>query len=172
MIGSLIRIGLLLVAAVLVYNYFWGTDSERDSSKKIFGQMRDVVVSVGSLVKAEKNKFDAGKYDNALEKLGGAYRAIRDRAQHVDEKLLKRLDELEQRKARLEEEIDGIEQADQAAAAPAPSTKKGLKKDPKAEAQQNAKAADQARRKEQLQRELEALIRDSDSLLQQAAEEK
>jgi hypothetical protein len=167
MIRSLVKIGILLVVAILVYNYFFGTDTERDNSRKIFGQMRDVVVSVGQMVKTEKNNFNAGKYDGVLDKLGGAYRAVRDRAQYVDEKVLQRLDELEDRKDRLQTELDSIEKGDQIAAEP---VKKGLKKDPKAEEKKAAKAADQTRRKAELQRELELLLRDSDALLKQAAE--
>jgi hypothetical protein len=167
MIRSLVKIGILLVGAILIYNYFFGTDTEKDNSRVIFGQMRDVVVSVGKMVKTEKNNFDAGKYDGVLEKLGGAYRAVRDRAQYVDEKVIKRLDELENRKERLQTELDSIEKGDEAAAAP---VKKGLKKDPKAEAQKAAKATDQAQRKAALQHELELLLRDSDALLKQAAE--
>ena len=167
MINFLLKIGALLVAGILIYNFFFGTDVEKDQSRKIFGQMRDVVVSVGQLVKTERSKFDAGKYDGALDQLGDAYKAIRDRAKYVDEKVIKRLDELEQRKAQLEDDLGQIQQAD---AAPAPAPKKGLKKDPKAEEQIRAKAADQQRRKEQLTRELEALLKDSDSLLQEAAQ--
>ncbi len=167
MIRSLVKLAVLVIGAILVYNYFFGTDKEQEDSRRIFGQMRGVVVSVGQLVKTEKNNFDAGKYDGVLDKLGGAYRAVRDRAQYVDEKVLRRLDDLEDRKARLQTELDNIEKGDQAIEAP---VKKGIKKDPKAEQQKAAKAADQNRRKEQLQRELDALIRDSDTLLKDAAE--
>lgn len=167
MIRSLVKIAALVIGAILVYNYFFGTNKEQENSRKIFGQMRDVVVSVGQLVKTEKSNFDAGKYDGVLDKLGGAYRAVRDRAQYVDEKVLRRLDELEERKAQLQTELENIEKGDQALETP---SKKGIKKDPKAEQQKAAKAADQNRRKEQLQRELDALIRDSDALLKDAAE--
>ena len=167
MVRFLLKIGALLVAGILIYNFFFGTDTEKEQSRKVFGQMRGVVVSVGDLLKTEKAKFDAGKYDGALDKLGGAYRAVRERAQHLDQSVLKRLDDLEQRKATLQKEVDSIEQGDQQAAAPQPA-KKGLKKDPKAEQKAAAKSADQQRRKEELQRELEKLVRDSDQLLQEA----
>ncbi len=167
MINSLVKIGVILVAAILIYNFFFGTDSEQESSRKIFGQLKDVVVSVGQLVKSEKQKFDAGKYDAALEKLGGAYRAVRERAQYLDEKMLRRLDELEQRKTSLQSELDAIEQHEQDLAA-APAPKKGAKADPKAEKVKTQKAADQQRRKEELQRELDALFKDSEALLQEA----
>jgi len=123
-------------------------------------------VSVGQLVKSEKTKFDAGKYDAALEKLGVAYQAIRKQAQYLDASMMQRLDELEKRKASLQSEIDDIEQADQELTA-TPAPKKGVKTDPKAE---KAKA-DQQRRKEELQRELDQLFKDSETLLQQAQEQ-
>ncbi|MFN0033583.1 MAG: hypothetical protein ACKVUS_00865 [Saprospiraceae bacterium] len=162
MIRSLLKIAALLIAGILVYNYFFGSNEEKENSRQVFGQIRGVVVSVGQLVKAEKGKFDAGKYDAALDKLGGVYKAIRTQARNMDEKVIKRLDELEGRKTELEQELDEIESGDQQAAAPQPKSKK---KDPKAE---QTKAADQNRRKEELLRELENLVRDSDALLQDA----
>lgn len=167
MFRSLFKLALLLIGGILVYNYFFGTSTEKENSRKIFGEMRDVVVSVGSLVKEEKAKFDAGKYDTALDKLGGAYRAIRERAEYVDQKVLKRLDDLEQRKAQIEQELNSIEQKDeQNTNTPAP--KKGVKQDPKAAEQTAAKAADLQRRKEKLQKQLDSLLKDSERLLQEA----
>jgi len=160
MIRSLLKIAALLIAGILVYNYFFGTNEEQENSRKVFSQIRGVVSSVGQLVRSEKDKFDAGKYDAALDKLGGVYKAIRTQARHVDEKVIQRLSELEGRKSELEQELNEIEAGDQQAAA-APKSKK---KDPKAV----AKAADQVRRKEELFRELESLVQDSDALLQEA----
>lgn len=164
MIRSLLKIAALLIAGILVYNYFFGTNEEQENSRKVFGQIRGVVSSVGHLLSAEKDKFDAGKYDAALDKLGGVYKAIRTQARHVDEKVIKRLDELEGRKVELEQELNQIEANDQQSAA-MPVSKK---KDPKTEKAKAAKTADQNRRKEALFRELESLVRDSDALLQEA----
>lgn len=169
MFRFLFKLAFIAIAAILAYNYFFGTSTEKEDSRKVFGQLRGVVVSVADLVKAEKAKFDAGKYDAALQKLGGAYRAIREQAQHVDGKLLKRLDDLESRKAALEQELGSIEQEDQDALADQPGQgRRMLKPDPKAEQAKTAKAADQERRKEFLLKELESLLRDSDTLLQDA----
>lgn len=170
MIRFVLKIGILLVIGILIYNFFFGTSAEKDQSRLIFGQVKDVVVSVGQLVKSEKTKFDAGKYDAALEKLGGAYQAIRKQAQHLDASFLQRLDELEKRKTDLQGEIDSIEQGDQELAA-TPAPKKGVKADPKAEKAKTQKTADQQRRKEELQRELDQLFKDSETLLQQAQEQ-
>ncbi len=160
MIRSLLKIAALLIAVILVYNYFFGTNEEQENSRKVFGQIRGVVVSVGQLVRSEKDKFDAGKYDAALDKLGGVYKIIRTQAQHVDEKVIKRLGELETRKTELAQELNEIEAGDQQAAA----NQSGKKKDAKSV----AKAADQTRRKEALFRELESLVHDSDAFLQEA----
>ncbi|HAD15112.1 MAG TPA: hypothetical protein DCF33_22030 [Saprospirales bacterium] len=163
MFRSLIKIALLLVAGILAYNYFFGTNEEQENSKKVFGQLRGVVVSVGQILKTEKDKFDAGKYDAALNKLGEAYKAVRAQARHIDEKVIKRLDELESRKAELENELHEIEANDLQNASPALK-----KKDPLVEKERAAKLADQLKRKEALLRELETLVKDSDSLLQEA----
>lgn len=167
MIRSLFKLALLVIACILVYNYFFGTNEEQEKSKKIFGELRGVVISVGDLIKSEKAKFDAGKYDAALAKLGDAYKLIRTQAQHVDAKVIKRLDELENRKAGLQQQLDDIKQEEDQSPA-APNGKKTLKPDPKAEQAKAAKTADQQQKKAALQKELEDLIRDSDSLLQQA----
>lgn len=167
MIRSLIKIGLVVVVAILVYNYFFGDSAEKEQSRKIAGETRDVIVSIGQLFKSEKEKFDAGKYDGLLDKLGGAYRAVRGQAEHLDAKVMQRLDELERRKASLQRELDAIEQTDatlQSAAQNPP------KKGAKADTTLSSKTADQERRKAELQRQLEALIRDSDDLMKQAQE--
>ncbi|MBL7802103.1 MAG: hypothetical protein JNL02_00090 [Saprospiraceae bacterium] len=171
MIRNLLKIGLLLIVAILVYNRFFGTTEEQKQAKGIFKSVGNVFVEVGQLVSAEKDKFDAGKYDGVLDKLGGAYRAIREQAENVDGKIIKRLDELERRKAALQTELDSIESIDQQIQSAPAAPKKGIKADPKAEQNQAAKTADQQRRKAELQRQLEQLIKDSDALIKQAQEE-
>jgi hypothetical protein len=166
MFSTLFKWGAILVICILIYNFFLGTSAEKEQSRKIFGEVKDVVVSVGQLVKSERTKFDAGKYDAALDKLGGAYKAIRSQAEFIDQSVLKRLDDLEQRKADLDQQLNQIQAEEQAPPAPAP--KKGIKRDAKAEAQQSAKAADQDRRKAELQAEMDKLLKDSAVLLQEA----
>ncbi len=146
MIGFLFKIVVLIVIGVLSYNYFFGTGEEKAQSSKVFGQVKDVAVSVGDLAKSEKDKFDAGKYDAALDKLGKAYAVAREGAQDLDAGVLKRIGGLEKRKEALQKEIDSIEKAENAA----PTGKD-------AEAQRQ--------RKEKLQREMEKLIADSNALL-------
>jgi hypothetical protein len=140
MIGFLLKLGVVLVVGVLAYNYFFGSSEEKAQSAKTFGQMKEVAVSVGELAKSEKEKYDAGKYDAALDKLGATYKKLREGAQKLDASLLKRIDELERRQRGLKQELDQIQKTE------VPSEQ-------------------QARRKAALGRELEALKRDSDKLV-------
>lgn len=144
MIGFVIKAGIVVVIGVLAWNYFFGTDAEKAQSAKTFGQMKEVAVSVGELAKSEKEKYDAGKYDAALDKLGATYKKLREGAQKMDASLLKRIDELDKRKRALKQELDDIQKTD-------------------------TTSEPQAQRKAALGRELEQLKRDSDKLVEASA---
>lgn len=111
MIKHVLKIGALLLIGILGYNYFFGTATEKENSQKIFGQVKEVAVSVKDLVKKEKTKFNAGKYDKALQKLGGAYKGIREKLGGIDKKLLDRIEKLDERKAKLQKEIKDVEKS-------------------------------------------------------------
>ncbi len=111
MIKHIIKIGLLLLVGILGYNYFFGTATEKANSQKIFGQVKEVAVSVKDLVRQEKHKFDAGKYDKALQKLGGAYKGIREKLSGLDKNILKRIDGLDKRKAQLQDELQEVKKS-------------------------------------------------------------
>jgi predicted transcriptional regulator of viral defense system len=150
MIGFLIKLAIFVVAGVLAYNYFFGTAEEKAHSTKVFGQVKEVAVSVGELAKSEKDKYDAGKYDAALDKLAGAYQTAREGAQKVDTSLLKRIAELEKRKEALKKELASIERQEQQTSS------------------DDKSAARQAERKSRLERDLDRLIADSDNVLKPA----
>jgi type II secretory pathway component PulM len=167
MIKSLLKIGVLLVVAILIYNRWFGTSEEKETSKKVFGQMRGVVTSVAGIMRTEREKFDNGKYDKVMDKLGDAYTTVREKAQFVDENVLQRLSELEKRKAQLQKEIDGVEAEPAPTNEPVPA-KKGLKKTTRDEELKATKQADIKARRTELQREMEKLVKDSEEMLQDA----
>lgn len=152
MIRSLIKIGLLLVAGLLIYNYFFGTTEEKAQSKEVFRKTGDAVGAAWNLLKTEKQKFDAGKYDKVLDQLGGAYRTVREQAKYLDENVLSRLDELEQRKSSLQQQLDSIEEQDRRAG-------------------QTGSDSSSLEQREKVQRELDDLLRDTKSLLNDAQQE-
>lgn len=71
MIKSVIKLGLFLVVGILVYNFFLGTPEEKAQSKQIFGKAVEVGKAGVGLIKDEVEKFKSGKYDDALDKVGG-----------------------------------------------------------------------------------------------------
>lgn len=170
MIRLLIKIGLLLVVGILVYNRFFGTDTEKEQAKEIFRKTGDLLGDTWSLLRSEKEKLDAGKYDRALEQLGQAYQSLRQGAKYLDENVLRRLGELERRKASLERQLSELEAAEQALRnTPPPAPKKGQKS---AVADDTAaRKAELERRRQSLMKELEQLMRDSEALVKQAQQQ-
>ncbi|MEL6972699.1 MAG: hypothetical protein AAFZ63_16910 [Bacteroidota bacterium] len=76
MIRSLLKLGLILVVGILGYNYFFGTAEEKAQSKEIFGKVRDVGKDAWALLKTEKDKFEEGKYNGAVEKVGDSVEGL------------------------------------------------------------------------------------------------
>ena len=111
MIKSLIRLGLFLVVGILVYNFFLGTPEEKASSKRIFNEIADVGKSVGQLIKAEKEKFDQGKYNDALQKMGNIFNDLKEKAKDSGD-LLDRINDLEEKKENLEKELELTEKGE------------------------------------------------------------
>ncbi len=105
MIKSLLKLVAILVIGILIYNYFLGTPSEKEGSEKIFNEFKDVGVSVKDLLKSEKEKFDAGKYDNAVDKIGDLLNGLKRSANDFDEQYLQRIDDLEKMKDDLSNKI-------------------------------------------------------------------
>jgi len=111
MIRSIIKLGFMLVVGILIYNFFLGTPAEKEQSQKVFNKGKDVIVSVGDLLKSEKEKFDSGKYDTALDKIGSAFDGIRNKAREIqDSDYLERLNDLDEKRKELQEELSEITQ--------------------------------------------------------------
>jgi len=108
MIRSLLKLGFILVLGILIYNYFLGSDTEKETSKKIFGETKNLVVSVGKLLKSEKTKFDAGKYDKALEKIGNVYQSIKEKASGIDPDILDKVVKMDKKRKELMDELEDI----------------------------------------------------------------
>lgn len=102
---SIIRIALLLIVAIIVYNLFFGTEEEKAASKRVIREGKEAVESVIGLLKSEKEKFDQGKYDQALDKLGNMFDNLKEGAKDSKE-LMDRINDLEQRKEELSQKVE------------------------------------------------------------------
>ncbi|MCS7036778.1 MAG: hypothetical protein RMJ33_11115 [Saprospiraceae bacterium] len=170
MIRFLITIGFFLVVGILVYNRFFGTDAEKEQAKEIFRKTGDLLKDTWNLLRSEKEKLDAGKYDHALEQLGQAYQSLRQGAKYLDENMLRRLGELERRKAALEQELSNLEGAEQALRdSPPLAPKKGRRGSLSDDV--NARKAELERQRQAIEKELEQLMRDSEALVRQVQQQ-
>ena len=112
MFKLLFRLLFVIVVGVLVYNYFLGTPEEKDSSRAIFQSVKQLGKSTWTLLKSEKAKLNAGKYDTALEKINTLFGQLRSHArENRDQGALSRLQELEQQRQSIETRLDQINRA-------------------------------------------------------------
>ncbi|MCF8244775.1 MAG: hypothetical protein K9J37_09895 [Saprospiraceae bacterium] len=108
MIKNALKLLAVLVIGILIYNLFLGTDEEKQGAKRIVGEMKDVGVAVKDLLKSEKEKFDKGKYDKAVDKIGGVLSSLKSKAKDFDEKYLERIDELERKRKQLKDDLNSV----------------------------------------------------------------
>ena len=105
MIRKALRLIIILVVGILVYNMFLGNEAEKENSREVFSKIKEVGVAVKDLLKSEKSKFDEGKYDDALDKVGSVFQNLKRRAQDIDEKYVDRIAELEETRKELESRL-------------------------------------------------------------------
>ncbi|MBL7793525.1 MAG: hypothetical protein JNK77_14445 [Saprospiraceae bacterium] len=106
MLRSLLKLAVVLVLAILVYNYFFGTSEEKAQSKEIFGEVRDLGKAAWGLLKTERQKFNDGKYDEAVDKVGGLINTMKDRAERLeDSDLINKIDKLERKRKAIERQL-------------------------------------------------------------------
>ncbi|HQW96287.1 MAG: hypothetical protein KBF75_01845 [Saprospiraceae bacterium] len=106
MIKFLLKIAIPIIIGLLIYNYFFGTQEEKETSKVVFNKTKDLTVSVYDLLKAEKNKFDEGKYDKAMDKLNDVYDAVKNNGDNYTDAQKSEFKELEAEKEKLQNEIN------------------------------------------------------------------
>lgn len=106
MIRTAIRLILLLVVGILVYNFFFGTTTEKEEGKRIVSEFKDVGVAIKDLLSSEKQKLDEGKYDDALDKVGNLFQKVRNGIEKIDPNAIPRLDRLEDKRRDIEREVE------------------------------------------------------------------
>ncbi len=105
----LFRLLILLVLVLLGYNYFFGSRQEKESAGNVVRQFKELGGSIKDLLVSEKDKLDAGKYDEALDKVGTFIRSMRSSEAGEDVGLKKELDKLEKKKEQLGKDLEKAE---------------------------------------------------------------
>ena len=105
MIRRIITTAVFLVIGLLVYNYFFGNQQEKEQAKEIFGKGAEVVGAGADLLKEEYQKFKDGKYDKALDNIGNLLSNIKDKGGD----LVKEIDDWQDKKGAWEEKKKDLE---------------------------------------------------------------
>jgi hypothetical protein len=107
----LLTVVVFLLAGILGFNLFFGTREEKDSSRKIIGQVHELSVNVVTLLNSEKEKFDEGKYHDALANVKEVLGLEHERAESLGENghdCLDRCSHLEEQEHELEAKLMAI----------------------------------------------------------------
>lgn len=107
--GTLIRILIMLLLLVFAYNYFVGDEEEKKSTETVISNAKDLISSIGTVIKSEKEKYNDGKYDNAIDKLGNLFTAIQSNFGFHGSDPDKKLEKLEREKLEIEQEYLKLE---------------------------------------------------------------
>lgn len=102
----LIRLLIFLLILIIGYNYFFGNKEEKESSEQIVTQVKSLGKTLGGVLKSEKEKFDSGKYDEALDKVGNFIHGMKKQADKLDAKQLQQLNELEAKQHLMQKHLD------------------------------------------------------------------
>jgi len=106
MIRKLISLVILVVVGLMGYNMFFGTEEDKARGRVVAKETKELVGSIVGFLKAEKENYDAGKYDDAMTKLNKAFKNISSKAQEIGGNLPERVKELEEKKDQLDKLID------------------------------------------------------------------
>ncbi len=115
MIRKLITYGAILVFGILLYNLFLGTDEEQAQAKGTFltigKAFKEVGGAVGGLLSSEKEKFDNGKYDQAMDKIGVFFNDLKSKAEEISEnsgEYMETLKKLNEQRNALQDKINSF----------------------------------------------------------------
>ncbi len=116
MIKLLIKIAIPIIIGILIYNYFFGSKEEKETSKVVYTKAKDLTVSLYDFMWSEKDKFNEGKYDKAMNKLNDIYSAARSNEDELSVKEKSELKKLETEKKVLQKDIDETSKLDEKSA--------------------------------------------------------
>ena len=109
MIRFILTTVFFLVIALLSYNYFFGTAQEKQQAQEIFSKGAEVVGAGADLLKSEYQKYQEGKYDEALDNVGHLLNKLKDQGGELLEDIeswKQRKSEWDQKKSDLHQLLD------------------------------------------------------------------
>lgn len=110
MLNTILKLGVFLVVGILAWNYFMGSPSEKASSQKIINEVKDLGAATWGLLKSEKEKFDEGKYNDALDKMGSLYDNLRGKADKLGSEVSDRVEDLDKQRKEISQQLSDAEE--------------------------------------------------------------
>lgn len=109
------RLLILILLALIAWNYFMGTEDERADSEQVVESARQFGESIINLVVAEKDRFSEGKYEDIRSRLEISFNALSNRAGelNISEEELKGLESERLRIDSLMRNIEELKKSDQ-----------------------------------------------------------
>lgn len=108
MIKFLLKIAVVGIIALLGYNFFLGTEEEKEQSVAVFRQIGDLGKSIGDFVMSEKDKFNDGKYADALDGMEDLFGKLKSKASDAGDNATRELENLKKEKASLEKQYEKV----------------------------------------------------------------
>jgi len=103
---KIISLVVVVVALVIGYNLYFGTPEEKANAREIVDEVKNIGKASWDLLKSEKEKMEAGKYDDAADKIKGIFERLKGIARDNDDQdQLVKLDDLEQKRLEIERRL-------------------------------------------------------------------
>ena len=101
----IISLIVLVVVGLLVYNTYYGSEEDKERGNAVVKESKEAIQSVFDLLKGEKENFDEGKYNDALDKVGSILKDLGDKVGNLGNEYPGKLKQLEDKKAELEQKL-------------------------------------------------------------------
>jgi len=114
MLKGLFQLLVVVLLGILIYNYFLVSPEEKATSKEIFSKAGELGKAAFQLLRSEKEKFDQGKYREAVDRVGGLINSLESKAKATQNvEVLSDLENLERRRRELEIKVTELERIKQ-----------------------------------------------------------
>ncbi len=107
---TLIKIIFVVVLTLWGYNYFFGTDTEKQQAKTVAEDVGKGVTSLKDFIIANKDKADPKKIQEGIDKASSVLKDIGAKANELDAKYKTRISDLEEKRNEIEASIKKIDQ--------------------------------------------------------------
>ncbi len=110
--GRLIRFLIIVIAGAVAYYYFWGNEPEKEKAQTIVDNTTELVSSLTTFLKSEKDKYDEGKYDKFFDKVGNILGSIKNEINYSDKRMVDHFDDIDSEVKELEKQMEKIKDKD------------------------------------------------------------